>query len=139
MSQRATITFVDGSAVASVSLDQLKQQLLHYQEQTALTGKQLGWEYEEAAFPYTIETKPGHEHIGFILQGTDPRYKHLLIGVGQTEVDGIERHTVELVLTDVATHGDKGKGNEFMKYLAKVWKGELTLFNGRRMYFNPRK
>lgn len=139
MSQRAVITFVDGSVVPSVTLEQLKQQLLHYKEQTALTGKQLGWEYEDAAFPYTIESKPGQEHIGFILQGTDPRYNHMLMGVSKEAEEGSERHTVELVLTDSSTHGDKNKGNEFVKYLAKVWKAQLTLFNGRTMYFNPRK
>ena len=139
MSQRAVITFVDGSTVSSVTLDELKQQLLHYKEQTSLTGQQLNWDYADAAFPYTIETKSGQEHIGFILKATDPRYRYLLMGVGQTETEDKVQHTVELVLTDESTHGDKGKANEFMKYLAKAWKAELTLFNGRRMYFNPRK
>lgn len=139
MSQQAVITFVNGSAVASVTLEELKQQLLHYKEQTALTGKQLSWEYEEAAFPYTIESKPGQEEIGYILKGTNSKYRHLLMGVGKTTRDGVEHHTVELVLPDTSSHGDKNKGNEFMKYLAKTWKAELTLFNGRRMYYNPRK
>ncbi|UHA74082.1 DUF1885 family protein [Paenibacillus sp. 481] len=139
MSQSAAITLVDGSTRATVSLDELKQQLQHYREQTSLTGKQLSWEYAEAAFPYTIETKPGQEHLWFYLKGTDPLYRYIMFGVGTSERDSIQRQVVQVVLPDDATHGDKAKGNELCKYLAKTWKAELKLFNGRTMYFNPRK
>ncbi|EPY10228.1 MULTISPECIES: DUF1885 family protein [Paenibacillus] len=136
MSQSAFITFVDGSEVASITLDELKGQLLHYREQTQLTGEQLGWDYAEAAFPYTIETKPGQEQEWFYLKGSNPLYRHIVFGVGEKEDF---RRYVQMVLPDDATHGDKAKGNELCKYLAKKWKAELTLFNGRIMYYNPRK
>lgn len=136
MSQSAFITFVDGSEVASITLDELKGQLLHYREQTQLTGEQLGWDYAEAAFPYTIETKPGQEQEWFYLKGSSPLYRHIVFGVGEKEDS---RRYVQMVLPDDATHGDKAKGNELCKYLAKKWKAELTLFNGRIMYYNPRK
>ncbi|EJW17465.1 DUF1885 family protein [Paenibacillus alvei] len=136
MSQSAFITFVDGSEVASVTLDELKSQLLHYREQTQLTGEQLNWDYAEAAFPYTIETKPDQEQEWFYLKGSDPLYRHIVFGVGENEDS---RHYVQMVLPDGATHGDKAKGNELCKYLAKKWKAELTLFNGRIMHYNPRK
>ncbi|MCM3337130.1 DUF1885 family protein [Paenibacillus sp. MER TA 81-3] len=138
MSQSATITFVDGSAVSSATLDELKEQLLHYRHQASLTGEQLSWDYADAAFPYTIEAKPGQEQLWFYLKGTSPLYRHIVFGVGTTKED-TPRHFVQVVLPDDATHGDKGKGNELCKYLAKTWKAELKLFNGRIMYYNPRK
>ena len=58
MSQSAYLYFVEGSAVPSLTLDELEAELRHYQEQTAKTGEQLGWDYAGAAFPYTIEKKP---------------------------------------------------------------------------------
>ncbi|WP_195573428.1 DUF1885 family protein [Paenibacillus sp. 1001270B_150601_E10] len=139
MSQRATITFVDGSAVPSVTVEELREQLIHYKEQTSLTGNQLEWNYAEAAFPYTIETKQGYEELGLILKGTEPIYHCILMGAG-SRLDGEKvRHYVELLLPDAATSGDKSKANELSRYLAKSWKAELQLFNGRIMYFNPRK
>jgi hypothetical protein len=139
MAQSAYLYLVDGSAVPSVTLEELKQQLLHYKQQTALTGQQLGWDYAESAFPYTIETKPEGEGKWFYLKGTEPSYHYLLFGVGTKTVQDRERHFIQIVLPDGATHGDKAKGNEFCKYLAKHYKAELHLFNGRIMYYNPRK
>ncbi len=139
MSQSAFIYFVQGSAVPSVTVDEVKQQLLHYKEQTALTGRQLGWDYADAAFPYTIETKPEAGESWFYLKGKNDLYKYIIFGVGHKEDGGEERHFVQVVLPDDCTHGDKAKGNEFCKYLARAWKAELHLFNGRIMYFNPRK
>ncbi|WP_019537361.1 DUF1885 family protein [Paenibacillus ginsengihumi] len=139
MAQSAYIKFVEGSALTSLTLDELKEQLLHYQEQLALTGKQLGWDYAEAGFPYTIETKPESEGQWFYLKGTDARYNYIVLGVGSESRGDREVHYVQVVLPDGATHGDKAKGNEFCKYLAKRWKAELHLFNGRTMFFNPRK
>jgi len=138
MAQSAYIKFVDGSTLPTLSLEELKQQLLHYKEQLTLTGKQLGWDYDEAGFPYSIESKPGAENQWFYLKGTNPLYKYIIMGTG-TEPDEAARSFVQVVLPDDCTHGDKAKGNEFCKYLAKLWKAELHLFNGRVMYFNPRK
>ncbi|HEX7056008.1 MAG TPA: DUF1885 family protein [Bacilli bacterium] len=139
MSQSATIHFVEGSAVPSVSLDELKQQLMHYQEQLALTGNQLNWDYGEFAFPYTIETKPEAEGKWFYLKGKNDRYKNIIFGVGTKHDGETETNFVQVVLPDNSTHGDKAKGNELCKYLAKTWLAELHLFNGRIMYYNPRK
>lgn len=139
MAQSAYVRFVDGSAAASITLDELKEQLLHYKEQLAQTGKQLGWEYDDAGFPYTIETKPEGEGKWFYLKGINPLYKYILLGIGSNVQDDVERHFVQVVLPDEATHGDKAKGNELCKYLGRKFKAELHLFNRRIMYFNPRK
>lgn len=139
MAQSAYIKFVEGSSVSSLTLDELKQQLEHYREQLALTGKQLGWKYDDAGFPYSIESKPEGEGKWFYLKGNSPLYKYIVLGVGTENVGDSERHFVQIVLPDGCTHGDKSKGNEFCKYLGKLWKAELHLFNGRTMYFNPRK
>ncbi|MFE5319757.1 DUF1885 family protein [Paenibacillus sp. NPDC056579] len=139
MAQSAYIKFVEGSALSSLSLDELKEQLLHYKEQLQLTGKQLGWDYDDAGFPYTIETKPEAEGKWFYLKGKNSLYKYIVMGPGKDQNGETEQHYVQVVLPDDSTHGDKAKGNEFCKYLAKLWKAELHLFNGRTMYFNPRK
>ncbi|MCS7459371.1 DUF1885 family protein [Paenibacillus doosanensis] len=139
MAQSAYIKFVDGSTLSSLTLDELKEQLLHYEEQLNLTGKQLGWDYGDAGFPYTIETKPGADGSWFYLKGKNALYKYIVMGAGKEQSGDIERNYVQVVLPDDCTHGDKAKGNEFCKYLAKLWKAELHLFNGRIMYFNPRK
>jgi hypothetical protein len=139
MSQNAYIKLVAGSTVPTLTLDELKEKLLYYREQLSLTAKQLGWEYDDAGFPYTIETKPEGENKWFYLKGTNPLYKYMVMGVGSSTENDEERHFVQVVLPNDATHGDKSKGNEFCKHLGKQLKAELHLFNGRIMYFNPRK
>lgn len=139
MSQSAYIRFVEGSAVQSLTLDELKERLLKYKEQLALTGKQLGWAYDEAGFPYTIETKPEGEGKWFYLKGKTPLYKYIVFGVGSEPGEDKETHYVQVVLPDDCTHGDKSKGNEFCKYLGKTLKAKVQLFNGRVMHFNPAK
>lgn len=139
MGQSAYIYFVEGSAVVSLSLDELKEHLQLYREQTALTGRQLGWDYAEAAFPYTIETKSDSQGKWFFLKGKNPLYKYIVFGVGSKSDEEKERNFIQVVLPDDATQGDWAKGNEFCKYLARHLKAELQLFNGRTMYFNPRK
>lgn len=139
MSQSAYIKFVEGSAVTSLNLDELKEQLLHYKEQATKTGQQLDWAYADAAFPYTIESKPEGKDQWFYLKGKENRYKYIIFGVGSKLEEDVERHFIQVVLPDDCTYGDKSKGNEFCKYLARHLKAELHLFNGRIMYFNPRK
>jgi hypothetical protein len=139
MAQSAYIKFVEGSTVPSLTLKELQDQLQHYKEQLNLTGQQLGWDYDDAGFPYTVETKPGAEDKWFYLKGKDQLYKYIVMGTGIEQDGEKSRHYVQVVLPDDSTHGDKAKGNEFCKYLAKLWKAELHLFNGRIMYFNPRK
>jgi hypothetical protein len=139
MGQSAYIKLVTGSLVPSLTLDEVKDKLMHYREQLALTAKQLGWDYDEAGFPYTIETKTEGKNEWFYLKGINPLYKYIVFGVGSKQENDEERHFIQVVLPDDATHGDKSKGNELCKHLGKDLKAELHLFNGRVMYFNPRK
>lgn len=108
------------------------------------TGTQVSWNYADAAFPYTIETKSDNEDRWFYLKGTDPLYKYIMFGIGSEtrSADGEEPrevHYVQVVLPEGCTHGDKAKGNELCKFIGRRLKAELHLFNGRVMYFNPRK
>ncbi|HTG68119.1 MAG TPA: DUF1885 family protein [Candidatus Udaeobacter sp.] len=138
MSQSAYIKFVQGSSVQKLTLEEIRSQLLHYREQTALTGTQLDWDYAEAAFPYTIESK--QDDRWFYLKGINPQYKHIIFGPGETtSAAGQAVSCVQVVLPDEATHGDKAKANELCKFMAKQLQAELTMFNGRTIYFNPRK
>jgi hypothetical protein len=138
MSQSAYIKFVQGSSVERLSLEEIKIQLLQYREQTALTGTQLDWDYAGAAFPYTIESK--QDDRWFYLKGLNPLYKHIIFGHGEAaSTSGQQVPCVQVVLPDEATHGDKAKANELCKYIAKQLKAELTMFNGRTIYYNPRK
>lgn len=139
MTQSAYLYFVEGSAVSSLTLDDLKAELERYKEQTAKTGQQLDWDYAEAAFPYTIETKPEGENVWFYLKGKDDAYRYIVFGVGVKATEEGERHYVQIVLPEGCTHGDKAKANELCKYLGRHLKTETHLFNGRIMYFNPRK
>ncbi|PZD93846.1 hypothetical protein DNH61_20290 [Paenibacillus sambharensis] len=137
MSQSAYIQFTAGSAVDRMSLEDVQQVMLRYRDQMALTGRQLGWEYEAAAFPYTIEKNP--DEPWFYLKGTDPAYRYILVGVGSTPEDEANIHHIQLVLPDGSTHGDKAKANELCKYIAKRMAAKLHLFNGRTIHYNTRK
>jgi hypothetical protein len=141
MSQNAYIKLVEGSSAASVSLDELKDLLMKYKEQLSLTGQQLDWEYGEKGFPYTVEFRPEGEGKWFLLKADHEYYRYIIAGVGEEDAgpDKEARHYIQVVLPKGATHGDKSKANEFCKHLAKKLKAELHLFNGRIMYFNPRK
>ena len=66
MAQSAYIKFVTGSTVAALTLDELKEKLLHYRDQLSQTAKQLGWEYDEAGFPYTLRRSRKAKANGFI-------------------------------------------------------------------------
>lgn len=139
MSQSAFIKFVEGSTVSSMTLDELQEHLTQYRDQLKLTGQQLGWEYESAGFPYTFETKPEGEGKWFYLKGKDAGYKYIVLGVGSEPHGDSVKNYLQFVLPADATFGDKSKANEFCKHLGKQLKAELHLFNGRVMYFNPRK
>lgn len=139
MSQSAYIRLVSGSALADIDLNGVKEQLTHYKQQVALTGKQLGWEYEEAAFPYGIETKPEAHDQWFYLKGNNPMYKYIVFGTGRQEVEDAVVPYIHVVLPDGSTHGDKAKANELCKWIGRKLKAEVQMFNGRTIYFNPRK
>lgn len=140
MGKSAFITFVEGSAVQQVTLDEVKELLNQYITQTKKTADQIDFAFNEAAFPYTLHEKPEAQGQWFYLKGTNPKlYQYILIGVGSRPAEGREEHYIQITLTDISTAGDKGKANEFSRYLARKYKAELTMFNGRKMYFNPRK
>lgn len=139
MAKSAFIKLVEGSTQQDLTLDDVKEKLEHYMAMTNHTGKQLNWEYADAAFPYTMEVRSQENLQWLFLKGKDERhYKYLMIGIG-TSRDETQAPSIQLVVPDGATHGDTAKANEFSRYLAKAFQGELHLLNGRIMYFNPRK
>jgi Domain of unknown function (DUF1885). len=139
MSQSAYISLVQGSTVSEIDLEGVKDQLRRYREQLSLTGKQLGWEYEEAGFPYTIENKPEADGKWFYLKGAVPQYRYIVVGTGNRESEGATVPCIQFVLPDDSTHGDKSKANELCKWIGKQLQAEVRMFNGRTIYFNPRK
>jgi hypothetical protein len=139
MSQSAYISLVQGSAIAEIDLNGIKEQLNHYREQMTLTGKQLGWDYAEAAFPYSIENKPEAKDQWFYLKGINAQYRYIVVGTGHREEEGTTVPYIHVVLPDDSTHGDKSKANELCKWIGKQLQAEVKIFNGRTIYFNPRK
>jgi len=139
MSQSAYISLVQGSTVSEISLEGVQDQLRRYREQASLTGRQLGWDYEQAAFPYSIEHKPEANGQWFYLKGNSPRYRYIVVGTGTRESEGQTVPCIQLVLPDDSTHGDKSKGNELCKWIGKQLQAEVRMFNGRTIYYNPRK
>ncbi|MCF6412048.1 DUF1885 family protein [Alkalihalobacillus sp. EGI L200015] len=136
MSSSAYVKLVEKSKQQTITLDEVEKFIRYYMEITNKTGKQLNWEYGEASFPYTIEQRKIREQIYFLLKGNTQGYHYLLIGAGSD--DGAENTYIQIVLPEGSTHGDKGKANEFSKFLAKKLDGELHLFNGRIMYYYKR-
>ena len=147
MSQSAYIQLVKGSAASSVTLEDVMNVLEQYREQTSATGQQLDWNYAEMAFPYTIEQRSDQGASWLHLKGNHPDYKHILIGVGKAtkaeenedETEAEETAYIQIVLPSGATHGDKAKANELCRYFGRKLQAQVHLFNGRIMYFNPRK
>ena len=144
MSNNAYIKLVPSSAKQTVTVDELKDLFHYYKEITGKTGDQTNWNYEDSAFPYELKEKEDAAGKWFYLYSNHDRYFAILIGVDQETVrdeDGTEREQsyVQITLPEQSTHGDKGKANEFSKFLADKLKGQLHLFNGRVMYFYPRK
>jgi hypothetical protein len=129
--QHAFIKLVPKSVKQSITIQDVKDLFTYYKQLTSQTGKQLSWGYSESAFPYEIvDTSDTTIH----LKSNHDRYHAIFIGVGVNE----EQHFVQITLPESATYGDKGKANEFCRFLAKKLEGELELFNGRIMYFYKR-
>ena len=144
MASNAYIKLVPTSEKQTITTNELKELFEYYQEITAKTGSQVGWDYKNSAFPYELKEQPDNKGIWFYLSSTVDRYHAILIGIDREKVieeDGTKRDQdyIQITLTEASTAGDKGKANEFCKYLAKKLKGELHLFNGRVMYYYPRK
>ncbi|MBE2939849.1 DUF1885 family protein [Anoxybacillus flavithermus] len=126
MAYTATIELVPASTWETVTLEQCKQLLEQFRDIARKTGEQLGWDYEQYAFPYDIVINEDR----IILVGKDARY-HMI-------ECHIHERAVEFALPKQATHGDKGKANELCKFFAKRMAGKLHLFNGRVMYYYKR-
>lgn len=128
----------------SVTTEDVKEILNEYKQLASKTGQQLNYDYEEAAFPYEIEEKPEGKGVWFYLKSNRDRYNLIMIGVGKEETtneDGSisEQFFIQITLPQNSTYGDKAKATQFARFIAKKLKGELHLFNGRIMYYNPRK
>ncbi|MEH7460092.1 hypothetical protein CON65_07015 [Bacillus pseudomycoides] len=129
--QHAFIKLVPKSKQQSVSVEDVKQLFQYYKKITSQTGIQVSYAYANFAFPYeilntsdtTLELKSSHD-----------RYSSIYVGIGTEN----EQTFIQLSLPSTATFGDKGKANEFCRFLAKKLEGELQLFNGRTMYFYKR-
>lgn len=144
LASNAYIKLVPSSGKESITIDELKELFHYYKDITGKTGDQLDWEYSNSAFPYEIKEKAEGKGKWFYLAANKERYYAILIGTDKETVrddDGKEREQsyIQVTLPEESTFGDKGKANEFCKFLAKKLKGELHLFNGRIMYYYPRK
>lgn len=139
MSQSAYVQLVKGSTTDNVTLEDVRSIFDRYREQTALTGKQLDWQYDDMAFPYEIEQRTNDGVDWLCLKGTNSDYRYIFIGIGTKEREGVTIPYIQFVLPDGSTHGDKAKANEFCKYFGKTLQAEVQLFNGRTMYFNSRR
>ncbi|MEC1721026.1 DUF1885 family protein [Schinkia azotoformans] len=144
MSRTAYIKLVPASNKQEVTIDDLRDYLNYYQEITSKTGEQLGWNYENSAFPYEIKEREYSNHEWFYLKGTSDRYNFILLGVGSEEIkeeDGSARkqNFIQVALPESANFGDKNKAVEFIKFLGRKLNGEVHLFNGRIMYFYDKK
>ncbi|MEA3318877.1 MAG: DUF1885 family protein [Bacillota bacterium] len=141
MASSAYINLVPNSKEKTLTVEDVKELLNYYREITSKTGKQLGWEYSQAAFPYELNEKPDGKGQWFYLKGTEDRYKMILIGVG-TQIAKSEETMplsyIQVTLHDQSTHGDKAKANELCKFLAKKLEAELKLFTGSIMYYYKR-
>jgi len=138
--KHAFVYLVENSKQQDISIEQVNKLLTYYTDITSKTGEQLGWSYDQRAFPYDIEEKQDENGHYLILRGNDPKYRYLLIGVSQnSHKDNGETTYIQITLPVSASQGDVGKGNELGKFLAKQLQAELHLFNQRVMYFYKRK
>jgi hypothetical protein len=144
MAENAYIKLVPASVKQSITTDEIKDFFHYYKGITTKAGEQIHWDYINSAFPYILKETTEGKGKWFYLSSSKEGYFTILIGVDQEAIraeDGTETEQtyIQITLPERSTAGDKGKANEFCKFLAKKLKGELHLFNGRIMYFYPRK
>lgn len=144
MSSHAYIKLVPDSEKDTITTEEVIELFNYYKDITGKTGTQVDWEYREASFPYEIMEKPEGKGQWFYLKSHQHNYNIILLGVDKEKVvddndSEREQSYIQITLPETSTFGDKGKANEFCKFLAKKLKGELHLFNGRVMYYYPRK
>jgi hypothetical protein len=141
LKSNAYIKLVSGSSKTSVTADELKALFHYYKEITTKTGTQVDWNYNQVAFPYEIKEFPNQQDNGFYLFSDQDRYHSMIIGIDKEMTldengNPHKQTSIQITLTDQSTYGDKGKANEFCKFLAKKLQGDLHLFNGRIMYYS---
>ncbi|EEL86451.1 DUF1885 domain-containing protein [Bacillus cereus] len=129
--QHAFITLVPKSNQQSVSIEDVKHLFHNYKTVTSKTGDQINYAYTNTAFPYEILDTSA---TTLKLQSSHDRYNSIYVGIGIEK----DQSFIQISLPTTATFGDKGKANEFSRFLAKKLEGELRLFNGRTMYFYKR-
>jgi hypothetical protein len=144
MAVNAYIKLVPSSAKQTVTIEEVKELFRNYKINTTKTGTQISWQYGESAFPYEIKEQADAQGKWFYLQSNHENYYAILVGVDKETVRNDEGHDLEqtyiqITLPEQSTYGDKGKANEFCKYLAKKLQGELHLFNERVMYYYQKK
>jgi hypothetical protein len=144
MTSSAKIKLVPSSAKTEISTEEVKELLKYYKMLTAKTAEQVNWHYDQIAFPYEITDISTTNGNWLELTSCKDRYHKIIIKVHKENVlddNGSEQEQtyIKISLPTSSTYGDKGKANEFCKFLAKKLKGELHLFNNRVMYFYQRK
>lgn len=132
MASHAFIKLVGGSIQQHITVDEVENLFHYYKEITNKTGQQLNFAYESSAFPYECRQTDGY----LSLTSDERGYAKMYVGIGEA---GDEHPSfLQITLPSDSKYGDRNKANEFSKFLAKKLKGELTLFNGRKMYFYKR-
>ncbi|MGM0919907.1 MAG: DUF1885 family protein [Bacillota bacterium] len=132
MASHAFIKLVGGSIKQQITVDEVEELFHYYKDITSKTGQQLNFEYESSAFPYECKQVDGY----LSLSSEERGYSKMYVGVSSA---GNEHPSfLQITLPSDSKYGDKNKANEFSKFLAKKLKGELTLFNGRKMYYYKR-
>lgn len=129
MASHAYIKLVPGSIQQQITLDEVEDLFNYYKNITNKTGEQLNFKYENSAFPYECQQTEGY----LSLTSNERGYSKMYIGVGSESAAFLQ-----ITLPGDSKFGDKNKANEFSKFLAKKLQGELTLFNGRVMYYYKR-
>lgn len=144
VSNQAYIKLVPSSVKQTITIDELREILEYYKEITGKTGEQLNWQYNEAAFPYEIKEEIVNHTKQLKLISNHERYHSITLSIKEKKAANSDENEaiqtyIQLTLTNRSTYGDKGKANEFCKFLANKFQGELHLFNGRIMYYYKRK
>ncbi|CAM4033171.1 hypothetical protein BAMA_09195 [Bacillus manliponensis] len=129
--QDAFIELVPKSKQQTITLADIKELFQYYKTMTTQAGEQLNFYYSSAAFPYEVVDT---SETTLQLQSNHDRYHMIYVGIGIKE----DSSFIQVTLPPNATFGDKGKANEFCRFLAKKLEGKLQLFNGRTMYFYKR-
>lgn len=141
MSNHSYIKLVPSSAKNDISIEEVKELFDYYKQITSKTATQVNWNYESSAFPYEIKELENKKNRLFLVSKQEG-YQAIFIDVEQDSENKNEEsanNQIKVTLPTQATYGDKGKANEFCKFLAKKLEGELHLFNGRVMYYYRRK